>query len=49
MMVPLLATRLQGYRLTFFRKEQAGPLKENDWGPSSKQRGPGFGGKLNSF
>ena len=39
----------QGYRLTFFRQEQAGPLKQNDWGPSPKQRGPGFGGKFNSF
>ena len=34
----------QGYRLTFFRQEQAGPLKQNDWGPGPKLRGPGFSG-----
>ena len=39
----------QGYRLTFCPREQAGPHKQNDWGPSPKLRGPGFGGKLNSF
>ena len=33
-----------GYKLTFFGQEQAGPLK-----PSPKLRGPGCGGKLNSF
>ena len=37
----------QGYRLTFIRLEQAGPLKQNDWGPSPKLRGPGFSKKLN--
>ena len=37
----------QGYRLSLFRQEQAGPLKQNDWGPSPKLRGPGFGRKLN--
>ena len=37
----------QGYRLTFFRQKQAKPLKQNDWGPSPKQRGPGFGVKFN--
>ena len=37
------------YRLTVFRQEQAGPLKQNDWGPSPKLRGLGFGGKLSSF
>ena len=40
---------LQGYRLTFFRQEQDGPLKQNGWEPSPKVRGPGFGRKLNSF
>ena len=40
---------LQGYRLTFSRQEQAGPLKQNDWVPSQKLRGPGLGCKLNSF
>ena len=41
----------QGYRLTFFRQEQAEPLKQNtkSLGASPKLRGPGFGGKLNSF
>ena len=39
----------QGYRLTFFRQEQAGPVKQNDWELSPKQRGPGFSGKFNSF
>ena len=43
------ATRTQGYRLNFFRQEQAGPLKQNDQGPSPKLRGPGFGRKSNSF
>ena len=38
---------VQGYRLTFFLQEQAGHLKQNDWGPSPKLRGPGFGGKIN--
>ena len=37
---------LQGYRLTFFRQEQAGPLKQNDCEPSPKLRGPVFGGIL---
>ena len=37
---------LEGYRLTFFHQEQAGPLNQNDWGPSPKLRGPGFSGKL---
>ena len=41
--------RAQGYRLTVFRWEQAGPLKQNNWGPSPKLRGPRFGGKWNSF
>ena len=40
---------LQGYRLTYLHQEQAGILNQNDWGPSPKLRGPGFGGKLNSF
>ena len=40
---------LKGYRLTFFRQEQAWPLKQNGWGLSPKLRGPGFGRKLNSF
>ena len=40
---------LQGYRLTFFRQGQAGPLKQNDCGPRPKLRGPWFGGKLNQF
>ena len=84
-----LRHHLQGYRLTFFFcQEQAGPLKQNDWGPNiypslvlvqprktrpclterllmgrkesnqinkiklgaqPKIRGPGFGGKINSF
>ena len=39
----------QGYRLTFFRHEQAGPLKQNGWGPSPNLRGPGLGGKLILF
>ena len=43
----LLKTGFQGYRLNFFRQEQAWPLKQNDWGPSPKLWGPGFGG--NSF
>ena len=38
---------LQGYRLTFFCQEQAGTLKQNDWRPSPKLRGPGFDRKLN--
>ena len=33
-----IQTPIQGYRLTFFRQEQAGPLKQNDLGPSPKQR-----------
>ena len=37
---------VQGYRLTFFHQEQAGPLKQNDFGPSPKLRDPGFGRKL---
>ena len=40
---------IQGNRLTFFRQEQTGPLKQNDWGPSSKLSCPGFGKKLISF
>ena len=36
----------QGYRLIFFHQEQAGPLKQNDRGPSPKLRGQGFGRKL---
>ena len=32
----------QGYRLTFFGQKQAGPLKQNDWGPSPKLGGLGF-------
>ena len=39
----------QGYRLTFIGQEQVGALKQVDWGPSSKLRGPGFGGEFNSF
>ena len=39
----------QGYRLTNFHQVQAGPLNQNDWGPSPKLRGTGFGGKINSF
>ena len=35
--------------VTDIPKREAGPLKQNDWGPSSKLRGPGFGGILNSF
>ena len=28
----------QGYGLTFFRQEQAGPLKHNYWGPSRARK-----------
>ena len=38
-----------GIHTSFFRKEQAGPLKQNDWGPGPKLRGLGFGEKLNNF
>ena len=40
---------IQGYRLTFFCQEQAGPQKQNDKEPSPKLRSPGFIGKLNTF
>ena len=39
----------QGYGQTFFLQEQAGPLKQYDWGPSQKLRGPGYSRKLNSL
>ena len=38
-----------GYRLTFFRQEQAGSLKQYELGPILKLRGPEFRGKLNLF
>ena len=30
----------QGYKLTFFRQEQAWPLKQNDWWSQPKIKGP---------
>ena len=39
----------QGYRLTFFHQEKAGPLKQNDWGPRPKLSGPGSVRILKSF
>ena len=44
--VQLIKLHQQGYRLTLFCQKKAGPLTQNDWGPSPKLRGPGFGGKL---
>ena len=38
---------VQGYRLIFFLKEQAGPLKQYDLGPGQKLRGRGFSRKSN--
>ena len=33
----------------FFLMEQAGPLKQYDWGPSPRVRGLGFSRNLNSL
>ena len=37
---------LQGYRLTIFLQEQAGPKKQYDWEPLPKLRGPALASEL---
>ena len=40
---------LSGIQTNLFLHEQAGLLKQYDWGPRPKLRGPGFSRKLNSL
>ena len=40
---------LTGIQTYLFRREQAGPLEQNDLGPSPKLRGSGNGRKINKL